>query len=109
MAVVLGIALLIAIAVLVKLVLAPGNRTETRQPQAKQPPVAPVPAIPAALSMPGGDMVLVPGRVVSVRRTQGAATFARLLYRQDRGHQCRLRRRFVRIQGAHLPESFPDG
>jgi eukaryotic-like serine/threonine-protein kinase len=53
MAVVLGIALLIAVAVLVKLLLTPGHR-----PQPSQPPVAA--QLPLTLSTPGGDMVLVP-------------------------------------------------
>jgi serine/threonine-protein kinase len=54
MAVVLGIALLIAIAVLVKLLVAPGHRS-----QPAQPPVVVAP-FPRTKSMPSGDMVLVP-------------------------------------------------
>jgi len=52
-AIVLGIALLLAIAVLVKLLLAPGHRIETRQ----TPVAAP---LPATLSTTSGEMVLVP-------------------------------------------------
>lgn len=53
MAVVLGIAVLAAIGVLVKLLLAPRH-----PPAASQPPV--VVQLPAALSSPSGDMLLVP-------------------------------------------------
>jgi serine/threonine-protein kinase len=52
MAVVLGIALLIAIAVLVKLLLAPRHRHQASQPL--------VVALPLTKSTPSGDMVLVP-------------------------------------------------
>ena len=105
MAVVLGIALLVAIAVLVKLLLAPGHRTETRQPPTEQPPV---PAqYPPTKNTRSGEMVLVPAGSFLFGEHKAPETLPAFYIDKTEVTNASYEE-FCKKRGHKFPENFPE-
>jgi serine/threonine-protein kinase len=99
MAVLLGIALLIAVGVLVKLLLAPGHRA-----QPPQPPVAA--SLPLTLGSPGGDMVLVPAGQFLFRKDKTSVSLPAFYIDKTEVTNVAYGR-FCKETGRSLPADFP--